>query len=98
MLGSRVLCNDQTGAGSSTVSTKALANNALRHPMLRQATGLLELALRFSQENPVSIFFPFLQKHILMTFLCIELYCFDLRRVGSFNQRRRYRHKITNLG
>ncbi|GAA5812259.1 hypothetical protein MFLAVUS_005709 [Mucor flavus] len=52
VLGSRVLCNDQIEAGSSTVSTKGLANNALRHPMLRQATGLLELALRFSQENP----------------------------------------------
>lgn len=57
VLGSSKLCNDQSGTGSSsTASGKSSANNALRHPILRQATSLLELALRFSQENPVSVF------------------------------------------
>lgn len=60
VLGSRELCNDQSAAGSSHFSGRSSqANSATRHPMIRTATSLLELALNFSQENPVSFSISF---------------------------------------
>lgn len=51
------MCNDQTAAGSSSLSMRSSqSTSATRHPMIIMATSLLELALNFSQENPVSIF------------------------------------------
>lgn len=55
VLGSRKLCEDyrpDQSAGSSTQSTVKSYANAMRHPLLRQATNLLELALRYSKEYP----------------------------------------------
>ncbi|KAI8368444.1 Fanconi anaemia protein FANCD2 [Choanephora cucurbitarum] len=55
VLGSRQLCEDyqpEQSAGSSTQTTGKSYTNAMRHPLLRQATNLLELALRYSKEYP----------------------------------------------
>jgi hypothetical protein len=55
VLGSKHLCDaseNQAAGGSSTQSHRTQLNDAVRHPLLRQATGLLELALRNSREYP----------------------------------------------
>lgn len=56
VLGSKKLCSateNEGSGGSSTQSHRSTyLNDALRHPLLRQATGLLELALRSSREYP----------------------------------------------
>lgn len=56
VLGSKQLCHaseNQVAGGSSTQSHRSsYLNDALRHPLLRQATSLLELALRNSREYP----------------------------------------------
>jgi hypothetical protein len=56
VLGSRALCNDQIGAGSSSTQRQvSAANNTQRHPLLRQATTLLENLLRFTRDYPVCV-------------------------------------------
>ncbi|CAO3636846.1 unnamed protein product [Mucor hiemalis] len=55
VLGSRRLCHDSNAAGGSSTSSvvrSSQASNVLRHPLLRQATSLLDLAIRFSKDYP----------------------------------------------
>lgn len=53
ILGSKELCNGGVQSeGSSSTQVRQAASSAIRHPLLRDATNLLDLALRYSTEYP----------------------------------------------